>query len=219
MHIPALLQFLEGLAENNNRPWFMANKPAYDILREEFQTLLGEVIQKTAKFDKSIEHLDPRKSMFRIYRDVRFSKNKDPYKTHFSAVIGDKKTGEPCYYFQINKEGKLGMGGGIYMPEPPALKTIRTAIVEDAAGFSKVLKNKAFAGRYGGLIDDDKLQRPPKGFPADHAHIEAIKNRHFFGWNEVSLKKQKPKDMAADIAAAFKDAHPLVQWLRESLMK
>ena len=215
MHIPALIQFLDRLRlKTTIAPGSWHNKPAYDILRDEFQTLVGEVIQKTAKFDKSIEHLEPKKSMFRIYRDVRFSKNKDPYKTHFSAVIGDKKTGEPCYYFQINKEGKLGMGGGIYMPEPPALKAIRTAIVEDAAGFSKVLKNKAFVARYGGLIDDDKLQRPPKGFPADHVHIEAIKGRHFFGWHEVSLKK--PKDLGAEIAATFKDAYPLVQWLRES---
>jgi uncharacterized protein (TIGR02453 family) len=214
MYIPALLQFLEGLAENNNRPWFLHNKPAYDILREEFQTLVGEVIQKTAKFDKSIEHLDPKKSMFRIYRDVRFSKNKDPYKTHFSAVIGDKKTGDPCYYFHIDKEGKLGTGGGIYMPEPATLKTIREAIVENPAAFAKVMKNKKFVARYGGLMEEDRLQRPPKGFPPDHPHIEAIKNRHFFGWHEQSIARRVPKDLAGEIAAHFADAEPLVTWLR-----
>lgn len=214
MHIPALLQFLEGLAENNNRPWFLHNKPAYDILREEFQALVGEVIGKTAKFDKSIEHLDPKKSMFRIYRDVRFSKNKDPYKTHFSAVIGDKKTGDPCYYFQITHEGKLGTGGGIYMPDPPTLKKIRTAVVEDATGFTKLAKNKKFVARYGGLMEEDRLQRPPKGFPADHPHIEAIKNRHFFGWHEQSIAKRAPKDLAGEIVSHFADAEPLVTWLR-----
>ncbi|MBL8518995.1 MAG: DUF2461 domain-containing protein [Betaproteobacteria bacterium] len=219
MHVPALVQFLEGLAENNNRPWFLHNKPAYDILREEFQTLVGEVIQKTAKFDKSIEHLDPKKSMFRIYRDTRFSKNKDPYKTHFSAVIGDKKTGDPCYYFQITHEGKLGGGGGIYMPEPPALKKIREAIVEDSASFTKLMKNKKFTARFGGLMDEDRLQRPPKGFPADHPHIEAIKNRHFFGWHEQSIAKRAPKDLAGEVAAQFADAEPLVTWLRGVLKR
>ncbi|MDX2219332.1 MAG: DUF2461 domain-containing protein [Burkholderiales bacterium] len=214
MHIPALIQFLQGLAENNNRPWFLHNKPAYDILREEFQTLVGEVIRGTAKFDKSIEHLEPKKSMFRIYRDTRFSKNKDPYKTHFSAVIGNKKTGEPCYYFHIDKDGKLGTGGGIYMPEPAALKTIRESIVENPAAFAKVMKNKKFVARYGGLMDEDRLQRPPKGFPADHPHIEAIKKRHFFGWHEQSIAKRAPKDLAGEIVGHFADAEPLVAWLR-----
>ena len=104
MHIPALLQFLEGLAENNNRPWFLHNKPSYDILREEFAELLADIVQRVAKFDKDIEQVDPKKCMFRIYRDVRFSKNKDPYKTHFSGVIGGRTTDKsrPSYYFQIN---------------------------------------------------------------------------------------------------------------------
>ncbi len=214
MHIPALIQFLTGLHENNERPWFLHNKPAYDILRDEFQTLVAEVIQRTARFDKSIEHLDPKKAMFRIYRDVRFSKNKDPYKTHFSAVIGDKKTGDPGYYFHIDKDGKLGTGGGIYMPDPAMLKKIREAIVANPAAFAKVMKNKQFVARYGGLLDEDRLQRPPKGFPPEHPHIEAIKNRHFFGWHEQSIAKRVPKDLAGDIAAHFADAEPLVSWLR-----
>ena len=112
MHIPALLQFLSGLAENNNRPWFLHNKPNYDILREEFTELVAEIIQRIARFDERIEHVDPKKSLFRIYRDVRFSHNKEPYKTQFSAMIGEKKDHKsvPGYYFQINHEGVLGMG-------------------------------------------------------------------------------------------------------------
>jgi uncharacterized protein (TIGR02453 family) len=214
MHIPALLQFLQGLAENNNRPWFVHNKPAYDILREEFAELVSDLIQRVSKFDKNIGHIDPKKSLFRIYRDVRFSKNKDPYKTHFSAVLGDKKTGAPCYYFQIDGLGKLGLGGGIYMPEPATLKNIRNAIVTDSAGFSKVLKHKRFAAAYGGLIDEDRLQRPPKGYDANHPHIEQIKNKHFFGWKEIDIRKRKHPDLAGEIAAAFEDAYPLVTWLR-----
>jgi uncharacterized protein (TIGR02453 family) len=217
MHIPALIQFLQGLAENNNRPWFVHNKPAYDILREEFAELVSDVISRVSKFDRNIAHIDPKKALFRIYRDVRFSKNKDPYKTHFSAVLGDKKTGAPCYYFQIDGEGKLGLGGGIYMPEPAVLKKIRDAIIKDSAGFSKVLKHKRFAATFGGLIDEGRLQRPPKGYDANHPQIEAIKNKHFFGWEEINLKKGKHADLAGEIAEVFADAYPLVAWLRGAI--
>ena len=217
MHIPALLQFLQGLAENNNRPWFVHNKPAYDILREEFAELVSALIVRVSKFDKNIGHIDAKKALFRIYRDVRFSKNKDPYKTHFSAVLGDKKTGAPCYYFQIDHQGKLGMGGGIYMPEPATLKNIRNAIVTDSTGFSKVLKHKRFAATYGALIDEERLKRPPKGYDANHPHIEEIKNKHFFGWKEIGIKKGKHPDLAGEIARAFEAAYPLVTWLRKAL--
>jgi uncharacterized protein (TIGR02453 family) len=219
MHITALTQFLTGLTENNNRPWFLHNKPAYDILREEFTELVAGVIQRTARFDKSIEHVDPKKSLFRIYRDVRFSKNKDPYKTHFSAYIAARKDhkGDPGYYFQIDAKGMLGMGGGIYMPEPPTLKRVRDFIVAHPEKLSKLLKNKRFVDTYGGISEEDRMVRPPKGYDADLPHIEHIKNRHFFGWTELSLKKLKAKDLAGEIAARYEDLYPLNLWLREGL--
>ena len=89
MHVPALLQFLEGLAENNNRPWFLHNKPAYDILREEFLELVTQVIAELGKFDAQVKFCNPKKAMFRINRDVRFAHDKSPYKTHFSAAIAN----------------------------------------------------------------------------------------------------------------------------------
>ena len=214
MHIPALLQFLQGLAENNNRPWFVHNKPAYDILREEFAEVVSDIILRVSKFDKNMGRIDPKKALFRIYRDMRFSKNKTPYKTHFSAVFGDKKTGAPCYYFQIDHQGMLGLGGGIYLPAPATLKNIRNAIVTDSTGFSKVLKDKRFAATYGSLLEEDRLKRPPKGFDANHAHIEAIKNKHFFGWKEIDIKRGKHPNLAGEIACDFEDAYPLVAWLR-----
>jgi uncharacterized protein (TIGR02453 family) len=219
MHITALTQFLTGLTENNNRPWFLHNKPAYDILREEFTELVAEVIQRTAKFDKSIEHVDPKKSLFRIYRDVRFSKNKDPYKTHFSAYIAARKDhkGDPGYYFQLDAKGMLGLGGGIYMPEPPTLKKVRDFIVENPEKLSKLLKNKRFVETYGGISEEDRMVRPPKGYDADLKHIEHIKNRHFFGWTELNLKKLKAKDLGAEIASRYEDLLPLNLWLREAI--
>ena len=222
MHIPALLQFLEGLAENNNRPWFLHNKPSYDILREEFTTLVADIVQRVAKFDKDIEQVDPKKCLFRIYRDVRFTKNKDPYKTHFSGVIGGKTTDKsrPSYYFQINEKGVLGVGGGIYMPEPDTLQKIRHFIIGEPALLNTLLKDKGLIKTFGGLSEEDRMQRPPKGYqhlPADHPHLDIIKNRHFFAFAETSLKKKLSKDLAKTIGDEFADLYPLIVWLREAV--
>jgi uncharacterized protein (TIGR02453 family) len=222
MHIPALIQFLEGLAENNNRPWFLHNKPSYDILREEFTTLVAEVVQRVAKFDPEIENVDPKKCLFRIYRDVRFSANKVPYKTHFSGVIGGKTTdrSHPAYYFQINEKGVLGVGGGIYMPEPDTLQKIRHCVINQPALLNAVLKDKPLNKTYGGMSVEDRMQRPPKGYqhlPADHPHIEIIKNRHFFAFTEANIKTKIPKDLAKRIGDQYADLYPLIVWLREAV--
>ena len=115
MHLPALVEFLTGLAQNNTRPWFVWNKPAYDVLREEFETLVADLVTRVARFDRKLGPVDPKKAMFRIYRDTRFSKDKTPYKTHFSAAIREraKKGLEPGYYFHIDQHGVLVAGGGV----------------------------------------------------------------------------------------------------------
>jgi len=221
MNIPALTQFLSGLAKNNTRPWFVHNKPAYDILREEFIELVADLILRVEKFDPDIGPVDAKKALFRIYRDVRFAADKSPYKTHFSAVIGDRKghNSVPGYYFQIDERGALFAGGGIYMPEKDVLAKIRTFIVDEPDRLTKLLKNPRFKKTYGGLSGDDKMTRPPKGYGADLPHIEHIKNRHFVAGVEVNLKKNPPKDLAKEIAALFQDLQPLIVWLREARAK
>ena len=221
MNIPALTHFLTGLSKNNTRPWFAHNKPAYDILREEFTQLVAELVQQVTKFDPDLGHVDPKKALFRIYRDIRFSNDKSPYKIHFSAVIGDRKghNAVPGYYFQIDQRGTLFAGGGIYRPEKQVIAKIRQFIVDEPDKLTKLLKNTRFKRTYGGLSGEDKMVRPPKGFTADLPHIEVIKNRHFFSGVEINLKKNPPEDLAADIAALFRDLHPLILWLREALAK
>lgn len=218
MHLKALIEFLSGLEENNNRPWFAWNKPAYDLLREEFEALLTDVIARVAKFDRGLGPVDARKAMFRIYRDTRFYKDKTPYKTHFSAAIRDRaKRGlEPGYYFEIDHRGILVVGGGIYRPEPEILLRIRQYIAAKPATLSALLRNPGFARTYGGLMDEDALARPPKGFSADTPHIDAIKQRHYFGITEANLKKRPPKDLAGDLARYFEDLYPLMVWLRKA---
>ncbi|MBI1890171.1 MAG: DUF2461 domain-containing protein [Burkholderiales bacterium] len=222
MHVRDLTQFLAELSENNNRAWFVMNKPRYDILRAEFLELVTQLIADIAKFDPAVAHCNPKKALFRINRDIRFSHDKSPYKTTFSAAItasGLKKPsqgGGPAYYFHIDANGMLLVAGGEYMPPPERLRAIRQHVVDDTAGFTKMLKNRRLKESYGGLQDEGKLQRPPKGFDADHPQIEAIKHKSFIVWKETSVKKKIPANLEKEILAGFKDAYPLIAWLRQA---
>jgi len=222
MHTRDLIQFLSELSENNNRAWFVMNKPRYDILRAEFLELVTQLIVDISKFDPAVAGCNPKKALFRINRDMRFSKDKSPYKTTFSAAItasGLKKPsqgGGPAYYFHIDANGVLLVAGGEYMPPPGRLKTIREHVIADAAGFGKVLKNKKLKERFGDLQDEGKLVRPPKGFDADAPHLEYIKMKSFIVWTETGIKKKIPADLGKEVVASFKDAYPLVAWLRQA---
>lgn len=220
MHLRDLTQFLSELSENNNRPWFIMNKPRYDILREEFLDVVTRLIAELARFDKQVAACNPKKAMFRINRDIRFSHDKSPYKTRFSAGItpNDKRRpsagGGSTYYFQLEGNGTLGFGVGEYLPPPSRLKAIREHVVNDATGFAKVLKNKPLRATYGDLMFEDSLQRPPKGFDPDHPHIDYLKLKSFFVWTEVELELNAPEKLVPQLARGFKDAFALVTWLR-----
>ena len=221
MHIRDLTQFLAELSENNNRAWFVMNKPRYDILRAEFLELVTKLIADIAKFDPAVAACNPKKALFRINRDMRFSADKSPYKTTFSAAItasGMKKPsqgGGPMYYFHIDAEGTLLMAAGEYMPPTDRVRAIRREIVADAKNFGKVVKNKKMLETYGELEQDSKLSRPPKGYDADSPHVEFLKLKDFLVVKRVSIRKKIPADLGKDIAAEFKHALPLVTWLRQ----
>ncbi|TFW29741.1 DUF2461 domain-containing protein [Massilia horti] len=221
MHLHDLTRFLSELNENNNRPWFLWNKPRYDILRAEFLDVVTELIRGVSKFDRSVAACDPKKAVFRFHRDTRFSKDKTPYKTHFSAGIapGDKRRPSegagPTYYFHIERNGRLLFGAGEYMPPAPRLKAIREHVVNDAPGFMKMLKNKQQRATYGDLRHDEgKLQRPPKGIDPDHPLVEYLKLKSYFVWTEVELNLDAPDQLVPTLARGFKDASALVTWLR-----
>jgi uncharacterized protein (TIGR02453 family) len=220
MHLRDLKQYLTELAANNNRPWFIMNKPRYDILREEFLQVVTELIVELGKFDPAVKFCNPKKAMFRINRDVRFAHDKSPYKTRFSAAIAPNdmrrpsKAGGPTYYMQLDGDGRLLFGAGEYMPPPHRLRALRQHMVDDAAGFTKVLKNKKLRATYGDIQDEGKLMRPPKGFEPEHEHIEYIKLKSFFVWTEIDLQLNKPELLVPTLAAGLKDALPLVTWMR-----
>lgn len=221
MHIRDLMQFLAELSENNNRAWFVMNKPRYDILRGEFLELVTGLIADIAKFDPAVANCNPKKALFRINRDMRFSHDKIPYKTSFSAAItasGLKKPsqgGGPAYYFHIDANGTLLIAGGEYLPPANRLRAIRQHVMNDAAGFGKLLKNKKLNETFGGLQQEGKLTRPPKGFDADAPHIESIKLKNFIVWKETNIKQKIPVNFGKELVAACKDSYSLVAWLRQ----
>ena len=220
MHLRDLTQFLTELADNNNRPWFIMNKPRYDILREEFLAVVTELIAELGRFDPHVAACNPKKALFRINRDIRFSHDKRPYKTRFSAGITPRDqrrpsaAGGPTYYFHIEGNGKLLIGAGDYLPPAPRLKAIRARIVDDARGFAKMLGNKRLRSSFGALREEDKLQRPPKGFDPGHPLVEYLKLKSFFVWTEIDLTLNKPEQLLPQLVGAFKDAAALVDWLR-----
>src|SRR5438445_10021523 len=144
MHIRDLTRFLAELSENNNRAWFVMNKPRYDILRAEFLELVIRLIAEITRFDPAVAACNPKKALFRINRDLRFSHDKDPYKTTFSAAItasGLKRPsqgGGPMYYFHVNADGMLLIAAGEYIPPADRLRAIRQQIVGDSTGFGKL---------------------------------------------------------------------------------
>jgi len=221
MHVRDLTQYLAELSENNNRAWFVMNKPRYDILRAEFLELVVRLIAQISKFDPAIAGCNPKKALFRINRDMRFSADKSPYKTYFSASItasGLKKPsqgGGPAYYFHIDSAGTLLIAVGEYMPPADRLRAIRMQVIADASGFGKLLKNKKLMATYGDLQTEGQLTRPPKGFDADSPHIEYIKLKNFIVWKELALKKMLSDALEKEVVAGFKDAYPLVSWLRQ----
>jgi uncharacterized protein (TIGR02453 family) len=218
MHLPALLEFLEGLSQNNNRPWFVLHKPAYDILREEFLALVTGLIEDIRAFDKDLGPIDPKKAALRIYRNLRFSRDKTPFKTNFACAIGDRaqRGFRPAYYFHIDAQGILLAGGGIYQPDKSVLGNIRRNIATHPGRLTKVFRSARFKKTYGGLAEEESLVNPPKGYSADTPHIDAIKLKHFFGIVEIDVKKHPPKDLRAEVARLFRDVQPLVAFLREA---
>ena len=221
MHVRDLTQFLHELSDNNNRAWFVMNKPRYDILRAEFLDLVTTLLADITRFDPLMAACNPKKALFRINRDMRFSHDKSPYKTTFSAAMtasGLKKPsqgGGPAYYFQINAEGNLLVAGGEYLPPSDRLRLIRQQVVEDAIGFDKLIKNKKFAAEFGGLQHADKLVRLPKGFSEDAPHQEYLKLKSFIAWKETSLTSKAPSTLEKQIVDDFKTVLPLMLWLRK----
>ena len=184
------LQFLTDLNYHNLRDWFNENRERYETARTNFEQLVQSVIDKIAMFDPIFKGLSVKNCTYRINRDIRFSKDKTIYKTHFGAFIvrGGKKNSDRFagYYIHI-EPGKSMIAGGAYMPTSPWLNRIREKINDDPEYLLKILNNKEFI-HYFGELDGEKLKTAPKGYPKDHKAIELLKFKSYLVVNEVTDK-------------------------------
>ena len=213
------LHFLKKLKINNNREWFDSNKTEYLASKEIFEEFVSELIKGINKFDKKVSlDLKPKDCTFRIYKDVRFSKDKTPYKNNMSASInpGGKKSNIPGYYFHLEPEACF-LAGGVYMPMPDVLKAIRQEIDYNPLPLINVLKSASFKKEFNGLDEEDKLKNPPKGFNKDHAHSEILKNKHFIVSRKFENKVILKKEGLSKTLDSFKAMYPFLDYLRKAI--
>jgi uncharacterized protein (TIGR02453 family) len=215
---PQTISFLTALKKNNKKEWFDKNRPAYEAAKADFQAFLTELIVELAKFDKPVAGLDPKKCMFRINRDVRFSKDKSPYKTNLGASIspGGRKSDIPGYYIHI-EPGSAFLAGGVWMPEPDKLNAIRQEIDYNFKEFQKVVNDKNFKKHFGKLSEDEKLVNPPKGFEKDNPALEFLKLKSFVAYEELGSKDVLSKSFLKQCVQSFKAMHKLNLFLRRAL--
>jgi len=212
------LSFLKNIKSNNNRDWFEKNKPRYLEAKEEHELLVDKIIAGVVKFDKKIApDMKAKDCVFRIYKDVRFSKDKTPYKTNFGASVspGGKKSPAAGYYFHM-EPGASFLAGGVWMPEPEMLSAIRQEIDYNSEPLLKILKSAPFKKYFNGLDEEGKLKSAPKGFDKEHPHLELLKNRSFIVSHEISDKGLNAKDLDKIVVAGFKAMHPFLEYLREA---
>lgn len=214
------LSFLKNLKKNNHREWFEKNRAAYQSAKEDMSDLVQEVIATFGKKDPGIAMLTAKDCLFRINRDVRFSKNKDPYKTNIGASIvsGGKKSPMAGYYIHI-EPGKCFIGGGRYMAEADEIKKIRQEIDYNWDTFKKIISNKKFRDCYGELERGEgiSLSREPRGYEKDNPAIEYLKLKSWIATSPLSDEDVTSKDLVKKITAAFETLQPLIYFLNEAL--
>ena len=211
------LDFLKKLEKNNDREWFIANKKLFDDANNNVIAITDLLIGLISKFDPTVVGLDPKSCTFRIYRDVRFSKDKAPYKTNLGAFIapGGRKAMSPGYYFHVQPR-MLFAAAGKHMPDASELLKIRNAVAANTKEFRKVVEAKKFTDRFG-MLDGDRLSRPPKGFAADHEAIEYLKLKSFTVTEQFTEKDAVSTAYPKMLAESFRAAYPLIEFLRSAL--
>jgi uncharacterized protein (TIGR02453 family) len=218
MDFPRLTAYLADLAENNEKAWFEAHRSEYQALRDDFTAFVGQVIEGIAEWDDSVRWKDPKDCLFRIYRDVRFSNNKAPYKTNFSAYISEqnRRGGPPGYYLEVDEKGVMLAAGGIWMPEAPVLARLRDSIAQHPQRLEKVLRSRGFKKTFGDL-QGDRLKRPPRGYSDATPLIEYIKLKSYIVWRERDIRTAAHDDALAWVTESLRTARPLVDWVRTAL--
>jgi uncharacterized protein (TIGR02453 family) len=221
MLAPATLQFLKALDKNNNKAWFDAHRKQYDAAKLNFAELTQQVITQFGKKEPSIALLQPKECVFRINRDVRFSKNKAPYKNNMGASIkaGGKKSLLAGYYIHLEPGGKSFVGGGLYMPDAAIVGKVRQEIDYNYTTFLRIVENKKFIAQYGGLDFSEGLSlvREPKGYEKENPAIKYLKLKSWVTTAPLCDTALQDKNLATQLTKAFEYLQPLISFLNDAL--
>ncbi|MEO6734304.1 MAG: DUF2461 domain-containing protein [Ferruginibacter sp.] len=216
---PTTIQFLKNLAKDNNKPWFEQNRKVYEAAKEDLEKMVAQLIPAIAKFDEPIGNLEVKNCTFRINRDVRFSKNKTPYKSNMAAYFsqGGKKANMAGYYFHC-EPGKSYAAGGFYSPMPAELAKIRQEIDYGFEEWEKILHNKAFIKYFPeGVNGIENLVRPPKGYNEHNPAITYLKMKHFIVSKPFTDAELQSKTLVKDVAKVFETMKPMIDFLNRAV--
>ena len=211
------LDFLNDLKKNNKKDWFEKNKPNFEKAKLDFEVFISELFFQLAKTNKNLIGVDPKKCIFRIYRDARFSKNKEPYKTNFGAAISEtgKSMETALFYIHIEPRNNSFIAGGRYMPDSASLRKLREKIIENPKEFKKILSEKKFKSLFSEL-SDLKVKTVPRGFSKDHPEIELLKYTSYIVEKKIDDKLLLSPDFSKLCIEAYKVLFPLLKYLNKS---
>ena len=213
------LKFLKDLKKNNNKIWFDKHRPQYETAKADFYNMVEKLIPAIAKFDAAIGKLAVKECVFRINRDVRFSKDKSPYKNNMACYFNQAgKNGLGAGYYLHIEPGSSVAAGGIWMPVPDVLAGIRQEIDYNFAIWKKIIENKKFKQTFTtGIRSNDTLVRPPKGYDGDNSAIAFLKMKSFFVSKPFVDADLQHKNFVAEVAKTFSSMKPLVDFLNTTL--
>ena len=217
---PKTLAFLRALKRHNDRDWFKAHRDEYDA---NVRGPMIDVVERLAVDFRSFAPdliASPKQSLFRIYRDTRFSADKKPLKTHEAAVFRTRQLPKPLgagLYFHVSPEG-VWIGGGMYRPEPPELVKIRAHIADTWPDIRDIARARGFRSRFEEL-SGEKITRVPRGYPPDHPAAEFLKFRQFFAGADFPASLAYSPKFYPTLVATFKAMMPLVRFLNGALTK
>lgn len=210
-------KFLKDLSKNNNKEWFTANKKRYEVAKADFEAFVTDMVKNMAKFDPPIGNLEPKKCIFRIYKDTRFSKDKTPYKSNMGAnfsVSPSKIHDHAGYYIHI-EPGKSFLAGGAYEPQSPWINNIRQEIDYNTKEFKKIISAAAFKKNFG-EIKGDKLKTVPKGFPKDHPELSLLQYKSFLLVHDVDDKLVTSDGFMKHLIDVYKSMKPFNDFLNRA---
>lgn len=211
--------FLAELALNNNREWFLLNKHRYDDARLNVLDFAEKVLSGISKFDSAIPPiLSPKDCVNRIYRDIRFSKDKTPYKSNFGIGFSPngKKFNGPGYYLHIHPEDSF-IGGGCWLPEADLLKAIRQEIDYNGSEFRTIIEDPSFVNYFSGIDPEYKLKTCPKGYEIDNPELEFLKLKSFTFSHKLSQNELSSPKAVEQVIEGFAKLYPFIGFLRNAI--